>query len=254
NGSIEIGLDGVYIGKARVREYLYALGNGRPGLTDGVLNEHMQLMPVVTVSPDGATAKGRWEGIAMVGRLGEEALWGQGPYENEYVKEDGVWRVARLHWYQTFLVPYEGGWAHNEDVNGGRAVSGRLPPDAPPTIEYEPWPATYLPAFHFDNPVAHAAASRAPTPGAASASESDAPLAERVAELVRDVELLEDENEIENLQRIYGFYLEEGLWTEAANLFADDGTIEIAGKGVYVGKERVLEYLRSLDEEFPQDG
>src|SRR5690606_13144644 len=136
DGSIEIGLDGVYIGKERIREYLYALGNGRAGLAEGELNEHLQLMPVVTLSADGTTAKGRWEGLILTGRLGESALWGQGPYENEYVKADGVWKIARLHWYQTFIVPYEGGWAQNEDVTGGKAVSGRLPPDAPPTIEY----------------------------------------------------------------------------------------------------------------------
>ena len=252
-GSIEIGLDGVYIGKERVREYLYALGGGRAGLAEGELNEHMQLMPVVTLSPDGTTAKGRWEGLILAGQLGESALWGQGPYENEYVKEDGVWKIARLHWYQTFLVPYEGGWAHNEDVSGGKAVSGSLPPDAPPTIEYEPWPATYLPPFHFDNPVAYAGRAAPAPAGDASGVAADA-LPERAARLLHEVQLLEDENEIENLQRIYGFYIEEGLWTDAANLFSDDGTIEIAGRGVYAGKPRVLEYLRSIDDEYPKDG
>lgn len=265
NGSIEIGLDGIYLGKERVREYLYALGDGRAGLAEGELNEHMQLMPVVTVAADGTTAKARWEGIVMAGRLGESALWGQGPYENEYVKEDGVWKIARLHWYQTFLVPYEGGWAHNEDINGGKAVSDRLPPDAPPTIEYEPWPATYLPPFHFDNPVAQArpaAASLADTAPAENAPAENAPadndaaasLEPRAAQLLHDIQLLEDENEIENLQRIYGFYIEEGLWSEAADLFADDGTLEIAGQGIYDGRDRILDYLRAIDEEFPQDG
>lgn len=152
-GSIEIGLDGVYIGKERVREYLYALGNGRSGLAEGELNEHMQLMPVVTVAPDGKTAKARWRGLIMAGRLGEGAFWGEGPYENEYVKEDGVWKISKLHWFQSFVVPYEGGWARNEDANGAKYVSDRHPPDAPPTVEYETWPATYLPPFHFPNPV-----------------------------------------------------------------------------------------------------
>ena len=31
-----------------------------------------------------------------------------------------------------------------------------------------------------------------------------------------------------------------------ADLFADAATIEIGGQGVFVGKERVLEYLRRL--------
>jgi len=153
NGAIEIGLDGVYSGKERVREYLYALGDGDAGLSEGELNEHMQLMPVVTVAPDGMSARARWRGLNMTGRLGEDALWGEGPYENEYVKEDGVWKIGKLHWFQSILVPYEGGWARHEDVNGGKHVSDRLPPDAPPSVEYETWPATFLPPFHFDNPV-----------------------------------------------------------------------------------------------------
>ena len=36
----------------------------------------------------------------------------------------------------------------------------------------------------------------------------------------------------------------QALWDEVANLFADDGTIELALDGVYVGKARVREYLR----------
>src|SRR5687767_11012157 len=55
-GSIEYGLDGVYAGKARVRQYLYALGDGKSGLARGQLNEHMLLMPVITLAADGRSA------------------------------------------------------------------------------------------------------------------------------------------------------------------------------------------------------
>ncbi len=153
DGTIEIGLDGVYVGKARVREYLYALGGGRHGLLYGQINEHFQLMPVVTVAPDGRTAKARWRALIMAGTLGENAIWGEGPYENEYVKEDGVWKIKTLHWYQSMVVPYEGGWQPNADVNGGKWVSSTLPPDRPPSVEYKTWPDVYVPPFHFPNPV-----------------------------------------------------------------------------------------------------
>ena len=89
DGTIEIGLDGVYVGKERVREYLHALGGGRAGLVDGELNEHLQVMPVITVAADGRTAKARWRAITLTGELGGEAFWGEGPYENEYVKDGG---------------------------------------------------------------------------------------------------------------------------------------------------------------------
>jgi hypothetical protein len=154
DGTIEVGLDGVYVGKARVREYLYALGGGRAGLPEGQLNEHLQVMPVVTLAADGQSAKARWRGILLEGRLGGDAFWGEGPYENEYVKENGVWKIKTLHWYQALLVPYAGGWQTNPDPTGGKHVSAALPPDRPSTVEYKTWPETYIPPFSFPNPVA----------------------------------------------------------------------------------------------------
>jgi len=158
DGTLEIGLDGVYVGKARVREYLYALGGGRQGLAEGELNEHLQVMPVISVAADGLTAKARWRAIVMTGELGGDAFWGEGPYENEYVKDGGVWKIKTLHWYPALLVPYAGGWQTNPDPTGGKYVS-TLSPDRPPTVEYKTWPNTYLPPFSFPNPVAKYVAS-----------------------------------------------------------------------------------------------
>lgn len=158
-GTIEIALDGIYVGKARVREYLYALGDGRRGLADGQLGEHLQVMPVISVAPDGLTAKARWRAIVLLGELGGDAFWGEGPYENEYVKEQGVWKIKSLHWYQALLVPYEGGWQTKPDPTGGRFVSATLPPDRPPSVEYKTWPDTYVPPFSFPNPVGKYVAS-----------------------------------------------------------------------------------------------
>jgi hypothetical protein len=265
DGTLEIGLDGVYVGQSRIREYLYTLGGGRRGLAEGQLNEHMQVMPVITVASDGTTAKGRWRAIIMAGELGEGAFWGEGPYENDYVKEDGVWKIKNLHWYQSMVVPYEGGWQVNEDASDGKWISAALPPDRPSTVEYATWPSVWLAPFHFRNPVAGAqppdspAASMADAPSAralepARARASMEQLAERAARLAHTAQRLEDQNAIVNLQRVYGFYTDKQMWTEAADLFADGGTIEIGGSGVYVGKARVLEYLRSLGPEGPQPG
>jgi SnoaL-like domain len=51
---------------------------------------------------------------------------------------------------------------------------------------------------------------------------------------------------INNLQRAYGYYVDKGQWDQAADLFAADGTLEIAGRGVYIGRERVREYLNNF--------
>jgi hypothetical protein len=155
DGTIEIGLDGIYVRQgARSRVSVRARRCGKSGLAEGELNEHMQLMPVVTVAPDGSSGEGPLAGADHDGParrardLGRRAL-------RERVRQGGrrLEDRKKLHWFQSFVVPYEGGWARNADANGAKYVSDRLPPDAPPSVEYDTWPATYLPPFHFENPV-----------------------------------------------------------------------------------------------------
>ena len=153
DATVEYGRDGVYLGKPRIREYFNALGGGRNGLSEGQLNEHYQLMPVITLSEDGQTAKGRWRALILNGEYGSAGTWGEGPYENEYVKDNGVWKISKVRWYQTIMVPYEGGWGLNEDINKGIFVSDQLPPDEPQSDQFGSWPETFLPPFHFENPV-----------------------------------------------------------------------------------------------------
>jgi len=73
-----------------------------------------------------------------------------------------------------------------------------------------------------------------------------AALLERIETLERRAQAAEDYRELVNLQGAYGYYVDKGLWDEAADLFAAEGTLEIAGRGVYVGRERVRAYLRHL--------
>ena len=156
DATLEIGLGGVYVGKDSIRRYLYSLSGGVEGPLEGVLYDHFQLQPVVTIADDGLTAKGRWRALIMTGTSGSGSggNWGEGPYENEYVKEDGVWKISKLHWYATFYVPYEGGWL-NSSADAVRAYSeGRgVAPDRPQSEPYAPYPAAYVPPFHYPNPV-----------------------------------------------------------------------------------------------------
>jgi hypothetical protein len=55
-----------------------------------------------------------------------------------------------------------------------------------------------------------------------------------------------DAQEIENLQRIYGYYYDRAHWDQMADLFAADGTIEFAQQGVYAGRKRVRQFLGTL--------
>jgi hypothetical protein len=254
DATAEYGQNGVYLGKESIKNFLYALNGGQAGLKVGQIIEHFQLQPVVHIDDGGMTAKGRWRSFGVIGQHQEYAEWEEGPYENEYRKENGVWKIAKIHWYETFSVPFETGWAKPKPESTAAAARRSLPPpDRPPSEVYELWPGTYLPPFHYPNPGKTAPAVKL-TAVELEPAQPFAAVAERTAVLAQKVQLLEDENAIENLQRSYGYYVDKAMWTQVADLFADDGTLEIGGRGVFVGKQRVLDYLNFLGPEFPKEG
>jgi hypothetical protein len=246
--TLEIGKDGIYKGRDRIRAYFKAVGDGRNGLAAGRLNEHLQVMPVITLAADGRQAQGTWRDIQLTGQLGREASWGEGPTEVTYIKEGGAWKISSLHWFQTLHVPYDGGWARNGDTNGARFVGDKLPPDAPPSMDYKTWPGAFTPPFHFRGKYPGLAALSVPKAAARPVT------AERVAQLTLETQRLADQDLIENLQRIYGYYLDKGLWSEAASLFTDDAELEVQGRGIFRGRVRILEYLRAIGPEGLTEG
>ena len=147
--TLEIGGQGVYAGKPRVLEYLVRISPD--GLTRGKLFNHIQLQPIVDVSPDGKTARGRWRFLSELGKYKKSAAWAGGTYENEYVKEGTVWKIKTLHAYSRFCTPYADGWGKSA-LPGTRPEKGSLP-DRPPTVSYDPYPATFVAPFHYKNPV-----------------------------------------------------------------------------------------------------
>jgi len=147
DATLEIGGRGVYVGQDHIRTYMHHLGP----LERGHIMNHMQLQPVIDVAPDGMTAKGRWRTLVQLGQLGKSAVQGEGIYENTYVKEGGVWKIASLHYYNTFLSDFHKGW----DKPGLPLIGPfpDLPADRPPTEKYEAYPGVYVPPYHYANPV-----------------------------------------------------------------------------------------------------
>jgi hypothetical protein len=47
--------------------FLQEVGKGKLGLMEGQLYPHLMLQPVITLTPDGKKANGRWRVIAMLG-------------------------------------------------------------------------------------------------------------------------------------------------------------------------------------------
>ena len=86
----------------------------------------------------------------------------------------------------------------------------------------------------------------------ASARTTDATTAGgRLDALNARITRLEDLNAIERLQKAYGYFVDKSQWTQLSELFADDATLEIGGRGIFVGKARVLEYMHGA---FGPDG
>ncbi len=156
NGTLEIGLDGVYAGRERIEEYLRRLHGGQEGLIYGQLNEWITLQPAIAVAEDGRSAIARWRDNGMLGQYKQHAEWRDGVYENAYEKgADGIWRIKSLHLFVNFVAPFEPGWARLQPGQGlvASETSRAYPPDRPPSVTYEPFPAVQIPPFQAPNPV-----------------------------------------------------------------------------------------------------
>lgn len=148
DATIEFGNEGVYVGKPRIRQYFQRLGGGRTGLAPGALNSRYFLMPVITLAADGKTAMGRWKDMSMTGQFQKAAEWGDGTYENTYVKVGGVWKIKSLHRYTTYVAPYEKGWSASTGKPDISIAAQGFPADRPPTFDYTPFPGVYIPPYH----------------------------------------------------------------------------------------------------------
>lgn len=253
DGTIELGLRGVYVGKERVREFLNLLGPH--GLRQGWLNDHIQLQIIVTVAEDGKTARARSRELEMSGIYGGNAKWSEGIYENTYVKEKGIWKFKSVRFYPTFICDYDKGWA--KDAQPAPGVSVELPPDQPPTDVYEIYPNAHVPPFHYLNPVT-GKEPRYPAVGGSGRKAAAAVLAPitkapplqavknieaALAEAEKQLERVRDLHELENLESAYGYYLDKNLWNQLADLFAKDGSMELAQRGVYKSRVHVRAFL-----------
>ena len=156
DGTIEIGLDGVYVGRDRIEEYLRRLHGGQEGLIYGQLNEWITLQPAISVADDGRSAIARWRDQGMLGQYKQHAEWRDGIYENAYEKgADGIWRIKSLHLYVNYVAPFEKGWARLKPGEGlaQSETSRSFPPARGPTHQYRPFPDVQIPPFQAPKPV-----------------------------------------------------------------------------------------------------
>jgi len=130
-GILEIG-DMRQRGRERILAYLK--NSGPEGPVKGVLDSQLQLQPVIHVAADGRTANMRSRLLQLTRDAQGRPMWGSGIYENELVKQGGVWKFRRMHLYPTWKVNYKGGWAATSDAGG------------------QLYPSRFTPPFHYRNP------------------------------------------------------------------------------------------------------
>jgi SnoaL-like domain len=149
DGTLELGLRGVYVGKDKIRRALNTFGG--EGLKIDEINDHLQLATVVHIAPGGRTAKARGVELSVSGLKRRGAQWEEGIFENEYVKQNGAWKIQSVHYYPRVITDYELGWA--KDAKPTPGVIAELPPDRPSTEIYGTYPKMYYPRLHYSNPV-----------------------------------------------------------------------------------------------------
>jgi hypothetical protein len=146
---------GKFHGKEGVKRFFRAR-EGREKRRPNMLHQVMQLSPIIDVSPDGMTAWGRWYGFGANATPVPDGIyhgWMDGVYENEYIKENGVWRIKILRWWMYFFAPYSVGWIEKEkqcDPHFRHKPPLDTKPDEPG--EETLYPSTYICPFHYNHP------------------------------------------------------------------------------------------------------
>lgn len=85
-----------------------------------------------------------------------------GIYEDEYVKEGGVWKLSKVHFYLTAKTDYDRPWMTGANPMAGQ--SAVFPPDQPPTEVYRSYPGVYVPPFSYKHPVTGETLKEIPQP------------------------------------------------------------------------------------------
>jgi hypothetical protein len=163
-------LNGIYRGREGARR-LYCtwfreyFTHGHNGPIPGFLLDHLLLQDIVDVAPDRQTAKGRFRCMMQGGSHRSKTdpipglpdqFWEGGIYENEYVREGGIWKIKLLNYNMLWQANYREGWTDSEthlmpldkifpEDPRGPDVLAEMPPAA--------WPATRVVPFHYPHPV-----------------------------------------------------------------------------------------------------
>lgn len=174
------------------------------GIYPGSLNTLIAETPVISLSVDGKSEKGRWNGIWFHGDGKNNTRIQGGVYENEYVLADAGWRISLLRYYAMYERTYEEGWKNVD----GKSIS-------------------YVP-YHFT-----AESSGLPIP----MPTGNTPVYNGTIEhLATRIQAMNDKDVVRNLMHSRGFYVDRRMWTDVEDLHTLNTTVRFANGTAYTGK------------------
>jgi hypothetical protein len=145
---------GTFLGKEGVKRFFTHIV-----ATPEFFHQVMQVSGIVTVDPDGKTAKGRWYGwgsAALPSEKGIKQHFFNGIYECEYIKEEGIWKIQKMKFDQIYRATPKEGYVKPELVAPFNPSIYETKPtfkaDIPRTV-FPSYPSGYITPFSFKHPV-----------------------------------------------------------------------------------------------------
>lgn len=160
--------EGTFLGKKGIET---AFGHTNKDINPEFMHQMMQLSGVIDIETDGTAANGRWWGFGAMAipetedinqnsdRDGVRQHFTCGVYENEFIKENGIWKIWKLKWVPLYRCTPMTGWVKPERLSNRDVGSSdnKFPdwwqPDRPSKdIDYT-YPSGYTLPFHYKHPV-----------------------------------------------------------------------------------------------------
>jgi len=113
----------------------------------------MPIAGIVDLAPDGKTAKGRWYGFFLGAQRREgklHSLIGAGIWENDFIKEDGTWKILKIFWNDIISSPLDEGWVKTPDMLNPKHKESPAPG---PNTTFLHYPSGYIFPYHYKNPI-----------------------------------------------------------------------------------------------------
>ncbi|MFA5310015.1 MAG: nuclear transport factor 2 family protein [Dehalococcoidales bacterium] len=154
--------EGTFFGKDGLQRFFGRINTGKD---PEFMHQMMHLTDVIDISEDGLTGQGRWWGFGAMALVapggGIMQALACGIYENEFIKEDGIWKLWKIKWVPVYSATPATGWVKPERIAKPQPpregeegnVGDWWQPDKPAKgIPYS-YPSGYILPFHFKHPV-----------------------------------------------------------------------------------------------------